>query len=494
MDVLAKYDAVIFDVGNTLLLQNNPGLSSEELKIEILPGVVDLLNSLKNKKRLAVVSNSKLLSSTEILQKLNEVGIGHFFELCISSLDIGEEKPSPLPLLAALTKMNLAPEKTIYIGDVETDKQAAESAGMDFLYTSTNIVEAFAHFNLDSKSAWTRALLANIENHHTAAERTQNRINELIKPVGSLGKLESIAVKISAITGKDPEVDPAAVCVFVADHGIAKDESVTPWPQKITSLMSDVISDGKAGISTIAYSSDVYIEVINVGTIEKPKSLKVKNYPVAEGTKDFRIQPAMSSDQLLAALEIGAQSAERLVAGGSRTLCTGEVGIGNTTSSAILIGSFCIAGSSQVTGYGSGIPEDIFQSKLNVVSDALNQSKLITEPMEILAKYGGFEIAALVGFIIRAATLKVPVILDGVITLAAAVTANKIRPGIVDNLIAGHCSAEPASVIAIKYLQLDPILDLNLRLGEGTGAVLAIPIIRAACNVSKNMGELKDYL
>ena len=494
MDVLAKYEAIIFDVGNTLLLQNNPGLSSEELKIEILPGVVDLLNTLKNKKRLAVVSNSKLLNSSEILEKLNEVGLGHFFELCISSLDIGEEKPSPLPLIAALNKMNLSPEKAIYVGDVETDKQAAESAGMDFLFTSTNILKAFEHFNLDSKSAWTRALLADIGNDHGAAEVTQKRINELIKPIGSLGKLESLAVKISAITGEDPKVDPPAVCIFVADHGVAKDESVTPWPQKITSLMADVISDGKAGISSIAQNSDVYIEVVNVGTVEKPKSTTVKNYPIAAGTKDFRIQPAMSPDQLIAALEIGAQSAERLVAGGSRALCTGEVGIGNTTSAAILIATFCSAESNQVTGYGSGIPEDIFQSKLNIVTNALNQSKLLSDPLEILAKYGGFEIAALVGFIIRAATLKVPIILDGVITLAAAVAANKIRPGIANHLIAGHCSAEPASAIAIKYLQLDPILDLNLRLGEGTGAVLAIPIIRAACSLTKNMGELKDYL
>jgi len=494
MDVLAKYEAVIFDVGNTLLLQNIPGLSSEELKIEILPGVVDLLNTLKNKKRLAVVSNSKLLNSSEILQKLNQVGLGHFFELCISSLDIGEEKPSPLPLITALNKMNLSPEKAIYIGDVETDKQAAEAAGMDFLFTSTNILEAFTHFNINPKSAWTRALLADIDNNLGTAEVIQKRINNLLKPIGSLGKLESLAVKISTITGEDPKVDPAAVCVFVADHGVAKDESVTPWPQKITSLMSDVISDGKAGISSIAQSSDVYIEVVNVGTVEKPKSTTVKNYPIAEGTKDFRIQPAMSSDQLIAALEIGAQSAERLVAGGSRALCTGEVGIGNTTSAAILIATFCSAESNQVTGYGSGIPEDIFQSKLNIVTNALNQSKLLSDPLEILAKYGGFEIAALVGFIIRSATLKVPIILDGVITLAAAVAANKIRPGITNNLIAGHCSAEPASAIAIKYLQLEPILDLGLRLGEGTGAVLAIPIIRAACNITKNMGELKDYL
>ena len=136
----------------------------------------------------------------------------------------------------------------------------------------------------------------------------------------------------------------------------------------------------------------------------------------------------------------------------------------------------------------------IFQSKLNIVTSALNQSKLLSDPLEILAKYGGFEIAALVGFIIRAATLKVPIILDGVITLAAAVAANKIRPGISKNLIAGHCSAEPASAIAIKHLGLEPILDLDLRLGEGTGAVLAIPIIRAACKITKNMGELKDYL
>ena len=493
MDVLAKYEAVIFDVGNTLLVQNSPGLTFEKLNVKILPGVVDLLNSLKGKKRLAVVSNSKHLSSLEIMQKLDQVGIGHFFEICISSLDIGEEKPSPLPLLTAINKMNLEPQKAIYVGDVETDKQAAESAGMDFLYTSTNVLEAFEQFNLDSKSAWVRALLAKIENHRAAAESTQKRINELVKPTGSLGQLEALAVKISAITGRDPVIDPAAVCIFVADHGIAKDDSVTPWPQKITSLMADVISEGKAGISVIAQSSDVYMEVINVGTVEKSRSLNIKNFPIAEGTQDFRFHPAMSSEQLMAALEIGSQSAERLVAGGSRALCTGEVGIGNTTSSAILIAKFCEAQATEATGYGAGIPEDIFQSKLQVVTNALNESNLISDPMEMLAGYGGFEIAALVGFIIRAATLKVPIVLDGVITLAAAVVAYNIRPDILNNLIAGHCSAEPASTIAIEYLKLDPILDLDLRLGEGTGAVLAIPILRAASNISKNMGVLKDY-
>ena len=494
MDVLDKYEAVIFDVGNTLVVQNNPGLGYQELNAEVLPGVIELLTALNGKKRLAIVSNSKILNSSDILQKLTDVGIGHFFELCISSLDIGHEKPSPLPLLAAINKMNIEPTKTLYVGDIETDKIAAEAAGMDFWYTSKNIFEAFTHMNLDPKSAWNRALMAKIENNNDSADRTQDQLNKLVKPSGSLGKLESLAVKVSAITGQKPKIDPAAVCVFVADHGIAKDESVTPWPQSITSLMADVICEGKAGISVISTNSDVFIEVVNVGVINKPKSSNIKNFPIAAGTQDFRKEPAMSVEQLKAALEIGAETAERLVAGGSRSLCTGEVGIGNTTSSAILIAIFCGVEASQVTGYGSGIPEDIFQSKLKIVTDAVITGKSLNDPLEILAKYGGFEIAALVGFIVRASTLKVPVVLDGVITLAAAITAYKIRPEILNNLIAGHCSAEPASTVAVQYLKLDPILDLDLRLGEGTGATLAIPIIRAACDLSQNMGKLKEYI
>jgi len=493
MEFLNKYDAILFDVGNTLVLQNNPGLSFDELKVEVLPGVLGLLEKLSNK-RLAIVSNSKVLNSAQILSKLAEVDLHKYFELCISSLDVGEEKPSPLPLQTALTQMKVSPDKALYVGDQLIDKQAALATGMDFIFTSKNISQSFSHFNNNVHSAWQRGLVNKIQDYELSANKTREILDSLIKPKGSLGKLEDLAIKISSIIGALPQIDPVAVCIFVADHGIAKDDSVTPWPQDITSLMADVISQGKAGVSALAETADVFIEVINVGTISTPKSKLVKDYKIGFSTKDFRVEPAMSENEIQAALEVGAENAERLVAGGSRALCIGEVGIGNTTSSAILISRFCKVDAELATGYGSGIPEETFQSKIKVVGDALERARIIHNPMDVLATFGGFEIAALVGFIIRATTLEVPVILDGVTTLAAAIVAGEIKPGIKNNLIAGHVSSEPASKIACKHLGLTPVLDLDLRLGEGTGAVLSVPIIRAACNVVKKMGKLQDYL
>jgi nicotinate-nucleotide--dimethylbenzimidazole phosphoribosyltransferase len=490
---LDAIDAVLFDVGNTLVTQNNPGLPFSELKVEILPGVRELLETLFERKKLALVSNSKQLTAEEIMQKLSEVDLAKYFDVCISSLDVGFEKPSPIPLSIALERLGVQAKRALYVGDIDTDKEAAHAAGMKFMFTGQNINKAFENYISHPDSAWDRAKNCTIELSLEKEKQVLDGFNALVKPQGSLGKLEKYTAQISKISGASPVIDPCAVAVFVADHGIAKDDSVTPWPQSITSLMADLIIDGEAGISSLAANSNIYIEVVNVGTTTNPKSEFIKNYHVAAGTKDFRNEAAMTTEQLFLALDAGAQTAERLVAGGSRSLCTGEVGIGNTTASAILIGSICQASAEEITGYGSGIPQEIFANKVRIVNEALANTKG-NDPVEILASHGGLEIAALVGFIIRGATLSVPIILDGVITLAAACIAVQIRPEVGGALIAGHCSTEPASQVAIKYLGLDPVLDLNLRLGEGTGAALSIPILRAGCVAYEKMGKLTNYI
>ena len=494
MAYLDNFDAVIFDIGNTLVLQNNPGIPISELEIQELPGVRKLLDSLVDNKKLALMSNSKNLTSAEIMKKLEQIDLAKYFELCISSFDFGIEKPSPLPLIAAADQLKIQPARAIYVGDMETDRISAELAGMQFLYTSQNIYRSFHDFLAFPSGAWQRALEIEVHIDEAFGVEVSKNFDGLVKPPKSLGSLEILAAQIGRITHTQPTIDPCAVAVFVSDHGIAKDDSVTPWPQEITSLMADLIVKGEAGISVIAQNSDVYVEVVNVGTIAEPNSSEIRNVKVANGTKDFRFSPAMSEIELLQALEEGARTAERLVAGGSRALCTGEVGIGNTTSSAILIGYLCRATASEVTGYGSNIPQEIFDNKLKIVDAALQTLSAQADPMKALALFGGLEIAALTGFIMRGATLGVPIILDGVITLAAACMAFRLKPEIVQCLIAGHCSTEPASRIAISKLGLDPILDLNLRLGEGTGAVLSIPILRAACLTYERMGKLEKYI
>jgi nicotinate-nucleotide--dimethylbenzimidazole phosphoribosyltransferase len=200
----------------------------------------------------------------------------------------------------------------------------------------------------------------------------------------------------------------------------------------------------------------------------------------------------MSESVVRAALEVGAQTAERLIAGGSLCLVTGEVGIGNTTPSAALIAHFTKATAEQVTGRGSGIDDETYARKTEIVTNLVARVKNEDDPIKVLADIGGIEIAALTGYILRAGSLQVPVLLDGVITLAAVLVAQAINPEINQFCIAGHASSEPGSHIAIAHLKLQPILDLELRLGEGTGALLSIPIARGSCRVFSGLAHLDE--
>jgi nicotinate-nucleotide--dimethylbenzimidazole phosphoribosyltransferase len=195
-------------------------------------------------------------------------------------------------------------------------------------------------------------------------------------------------------------------------------------------MMLEVMGDNKAAVSVLADVADVYVQIINVGALVDSKSPNVRNERVASGTEDIRTSDAMSDSVVRAALEVGAQTAERLIAGGSRCLVTGEVGIANTTLSAALIAHFTQTTAEQVTGRGSGIDNETFSRKVEIVSRLIAKTKNEKDPIKTLAQIGGIEIAALVGYILRAASLQIPVVLDGVITLAAAVIAKAINPDI----------------------------------------------------------------
>jgi nicotinate-nucleotide--dimethylbenzimidazole phosphoribosyltransferase len=496
VDLITKrFDSVLFDLGNTLIAQENSGTPYEDLQVKVLPGVQNLLDELNGKVKLGIVSNTKTISAADIQAKLAIVGLDKYFQSIIATAEFGTHKPDPAPIVAAIELLQSSAGRTLYVGDVETDKQAAIAAGAHFAYAGPNLYESIKQYALHSDSAFERAINTRPTFSQEHFDAVRNEFDGLAKPVGSLGKLENIAAQIAGITHSHaPTIDPAAIALFGADHGIAADDSVTPWPQAITGMMLEVMGDNKAAVSVLADVADVYVQIINVGAITDSKSPHVRNERVASGTADIRTNNAMSDAIVRAALEVGAQTAERLIAGGSRCLVTGEVGIANTTPSAALIAHFTNTPAERVTGRGSGIDDQTYARKIEIVANLITKTKNEKDPIKTLAQIGGIEIAALTGYILRAASLQIPVVLDGVITLAAATVAKAINPEVNQFLIAGHASSEPGSRTAITHLQLQPMLDLELRLGEGTGALLATPIIRAACQALSSMARIADLL
>lgn len=493
--ITERFDCILFDLGNTLIKQENPGVPYESLSVQILPGVQKLLDLLHGQVKLGIVSNTQTITSAEISNKLSLVGLDKYFDIIIATAELGKHKPDPAPIIAALLKINASADRTLYVGDVENDKIAALAAGVHFAYTGPDLYSSVHQYLLHSELAFDRAINNSPIFSKPHYDSVRKEFDGLAKPVGSLGKLERITAQIAGITQvSNPTVDPAAIALFGADHGIGADDCVTPWPQAITGLMLEVMGENKAAVSVFADVADVYVQIINVGAVVQSQSPGVRNERVASGTKDIRTHDAMSDIIVRAALEVGAQTAERLIAGGSRCLVTGEVGIGNTTSSAALIAHFTHSTAEQVTGRGSGIDDETFARKVEIVGQLIAKTKNDSDPIQTLAQIGGIEIAALVGYILRATSLQVPIILDGVITLAAATVAQAINPGISEFLIAGHSSSEPGSRIAIAHLGLDPILDLELRLGEGTGAILAIPTLRASVQGLSQMARISDLL
>ena len=490
--MIKEFEAILFDLGNTLIAEDYSGLPIEKQKVKVLPGADELISKLDGKVKLGIVSNTTSISAEQIRVKLAEVELADKFEVIIATAELGVHKPDPAPIKLALEKLGANPEKSLFVGDRMTDQIAARAAGMDFIFTGTNIDAQF-WLNLENReSALQRAMNSKFEYSTSFELAAQEKFDSLVKPPGSLGRLEPLVAKIAGIChSNSPAVDPAAIALFIGDHGIAKDDSVTPWPQSITREMGDLAASGEAAISTMTRANEIFLEIINVGTVEPSTHKDVYDHRIAAGTKDIRFENAMTLGEVRHAMEVGAQTAERLIAGGSRCLGVGEVGIGNTTIAAAIIAYLTGEPASEVTGRGSGIPDETFRRKIEIVENVSNLDKNLTGE-EVLMRIGGFELAAMAGFILRAASQNIPIILDGVITAAAALVAVRIREECKLFLIASHNSVEPGAMVALNNLNLQPILDLELRLGEGTGAALAIPILRAGCNALNEMALLSD--
>ncbi|MBZ6287053.1 nicotinate-nucleotide--dimethylbenzimidazole phosphoribosyltransferase [Streptomyces olivaceus] len=308
------------------------------------------------------------------------------------------------------------------------------------------------------------------------------RQKRMTKPAGALGMLEIISAQLSGLSRQCPPPipEPAAVAVFAGDHGVHA-QGVTPWPQEVTAQMVANFLGGGAVCNAFATQVGAEVCVVDVGVAtDLPATPGLLPRKIRGGTSDMTTGPAMTREEAKQAVEVGIETARDLVAAGNKALLTGEMGIANTTASAALISVFTGVDPAEVTGRGTGINDETLARKTEVVRRALELHQPDpADPVGVLAAVGGFEHAAMVGLLLGGASLRTPVILDGVSAGAAALVARAIAPEVLAACIAGHRSAEPGHVAALNKLGLRPLVDLDLRLGEGTGALLALPMVQS---------------
>ena len=327
-----------------------------------------------------------------------------------------------------------------------------------------------------------------------AAAAARARQAELTKPAGSLGRLEDLSIAVAATTGRArPRLPRKAVVVMAADHGVTA-EGVSAYPADVTPQMVVNFLRGGAAINTLAGVAGARVVVVDMGVaVELPPHPGLVSVRIAAGTRNMAVGPAMTPDEAVRAVAAGIEIADRLVAEGLDLVATGDMGIGNTTASAAITSAVTGLAASIATGRGTGLDDAGVARKAEIVERALAVNR--PDPADglgLLAAVGGLEIGGLAGVILGAAANRVPVVLDGYISGAAALVAAAICPAVKPHLIAGHVSAEPGHRAALAWLGLVPLLDLGLRLGEGTGAALAMPIVDAALAALDGMATFAE--
>ena len=330
----------------------------------------------------------------------------------------------------------------------------------------------------------------------------RDRQLQLTKPPGALGRLEDLACWLAGRLGNAiPEMPRAEIFVFAADHGVAA-RGVSAFPQSVTASMLDNFARGGAAINVLATMQDCRIEVVDVGVASETAPPRgIRNERIRPGTRDLSEEPALSAAEAAAALEVGARCAREAYSRGARLLIAGEMGIANTTAAACLICALTGASAERIVGRGTGIDDAGLVRKRSVVKSALARANAVSgsaspdatrRAADLLADLGGLEIAAMSGFYLEAARNGAPVLLDGFISSASALVAASIEPAARPWMLASHASAEAGHAVALESLGLTPLLSLNMRLGEGTGAALTLSIIRAALDLHRKMATFSE--
>ncbi len=327
-----------------------------------------------------------------------------------------------------------------------------------------------------------------------AMDSARSRQDVLTKPQGSLGRLEELSIKLAGIQGRAiPQIRHKVIFTMAGDHGVVA-EGVGNWPQEVTAQMVSNFLSGGAGINVLARHAGVKVVVVDMGVATKlephPQLVSRK---IAPGTQDMFLRPAMTPEQAVRAVETGIELVGSELAKGLDIVGTGDMGIGNTTSSSAIFAAMTGEAVAEVTGRGTGISDEQLAHKIEVVKRALAVNRPDPkQPLDVLAKVGGFEIGGLAGVMLAAAAYRIPIVLDGFISGAAALIAVALAPRLKDFLIAAHVSAEAGHKVLLRHLRLKPLLDLGMRLGEGTGAVLGIFLAEAAARTLAEMSTFAE--
>ena len=327
----------------------------------------------------------------------------------------------------------------------------------------------------------------------SAMEAAQEKLDSLVKPPGSLGELEAIAVRLAGISGRlHSDISKRCVIIMASDNGVV-DENISAAPQSVTCAQTINIANGIAAVSVIArqFNSDLILTDVGINAeIDHPA---VINRKIRKGTRNIAKQSAMTYNEAEQAVLIGAETAVDAVKKGYTLIGAGEMGIGNTTTSAAVLCALCGITPEQAAGKGAGLGEEAYHHKIEVIRTALERNNPNpANPLNVLTKVGGFDIAAMTGIFIGAAYMRVPVVIDGFISIVAALAAAKLNPLAREYMFASHASFEQGYKYAAKALEIEPCLYLNMRLGEGSGCPLMFAIMDAACSVMRDMGTLEQ--
>lgn len=321
------------------------------------------------------------------------------------------------------------------------------------------------------------------------------RLDALAKPGRSLGRLEELAVRLSVIQQRlDPQTMPRRIVLFAADHGVVA-QGVSAWPQAVTGAMVGTIAAGRATSNALAAAQRCDLRLVDVGVAQPPFGSSPgwhRVAPVAAGTADLSDGPAMDAAQFDAAWAIGTDEAAQAIDGGFRLLIAGEMGIGNTTSAACLTTLLAGADPLAAVGRGAGADDATLAIKRRIVADASARAATLTDARAAIAALAGFEIAAMAGFFAEGVARGATLLLDGYVATAAALVAERLAPGTAAKMIAAHRSAEPGHGAALAQFGLEPLLDWQMRLGEGSGALVALPLLDSAAALLRDVATLGE--